>query len=153
MWDFWPPPQCCVHFPRKPEHTQTETWSALLGVGGGLLPTESLLVSDVSSLWPLCCRPSTSAPSACQLAALPALSGCQRGHGTATRLRGTIYSGAAERSRAENDQRHHLLRPRVSVRSPLKAAALRGNICFPHQQIAASRLHSELFGSLIMSCV
>ncbi len=68
------------------------------------------------SLWLLCCRPSTSAPCACQLAAFAALSGRQRGRGTATRLTGTVYSGAAGSSRAENDQRHHLLRPRVSVR-------------------------------------
>lgn len=60
--------------------------------------------------------------------------------GTWPRGGGGGCSSYEERSGAGSDQRHHLLRPRVSVP--------RGDICFPHQQTAAWPRHSEPFSCL-----
>lgn len=98
-------------------------------------------------------------PYTCQLAVLRALSDCQRGHGTTTRLRGTIYSGAAERSRAENDQQHHLLRPRAFVRSLASEndGAPRKHLLCTSRNCFVSALTTVFLNQcvcvLIMSCV
>lgn len=129
VWDFWRPPQCCVHFPRKHTHKHKlgQLCSVSAEVRSPLRAFQSQMFLSVAAV-----------SQTFHLAAVCLPVGCVRG---AERLSAGRWHG--DKARRNNPLKGAGLRM-ISGTTCFAHVRLGGNICFPRRYVAAARRHSEL---------